>query len=219
MTWNDVLDAVRGGDLDRLNALLEGDPALAEARDEQGTSALMHAVYRRRPDLAARLRAARPRLEANEAAALGAASDLAARLGEDAAAARARTPDGFTPLHLAAYFGGLECASLLLEHGADPDDVSRNAMAVRPIHSATSSGRADVVALLLRAGADANARQQAEITPLMQAAHAGGGELVELLLAHGADPALRDATGKTARDYAEAAGHQALATRLASAAR
>jgi ankyrin repeat protein len=218
MTWNDVLDAVRGGDLDRLNSLLERDPSLAEARDEQGTAALMHAIYRRRPDLVARLRAARARLEASEAAALGAAPELAARLREDAGAARSRTPDGFTPLHLAAYFGGAECAALLLEHGADPEDLARNPMAVRPIHSATSAGQADVVALLLRSGANANARQQAAITPLMQAAHAGNRGLVELLLAHGADPALQDETGKTARDYATAAGQAALATRLAPAA-
>jgi len=216
MSWSDVLHAVREGDLARLDDLLGRDPTLAEARDAQGTPALMHAIYRRRPDLAERLRAARNRLDASEAAALGAAAELSARLREDAGAARARTPDGFTPLHLAAYFGGAECAALLLTHGADPEDVSRNAMAVRPLHSATSAGRSDVVALLLESGVDVNARQQADITPLMQAAHAGNVPLVEQLLARGADPSLPDASGKSAGDYAAGAGHAALAARLAA---
>ena len=52
-------------------------------------------------------------------------------------------PDGFTPLHLAAFFGRLEAAALLVDRGADLEAPSRNPRfpSVRPLHSAIAGGQ------------------------------------------------------------------------------
>jgi ankyrin repeat protein len=114
----------------------------------------------------------------------------------------ARSGDGFTALHLAAYFGGAETVRSLLAAGADPDADAANPFAVRPLHSAVSVRDHASVRALLAAGADPNVRQQGGYTPLHSAAHSDDAELVRLLLAHGADPALTADDGRTAADMA-----------------
>ena len=92
----------------------------------------------------------------------------------DPAAAHVRGPaDGFTALHLAAFFGGAAVARRLLDAGADPDAVARNPMAVRPLHSAVAGGQVEVALALIAAGADVGARQRHGWTPLHGAAQAG----------------------------------------------
>jgi hypothetical protein len=185
--------AVKSGDVEALRALLAADPRLASAR-ENGVSAVLVALYHRRPAARDALLEAGPEIGPLEAAALG---DVA-RLQVDA-----RGGDGFTPLHLAAFFGGAEAVRALLAAGADPDADADNTFGVRPIHSAAAAGARESVQALLEAGADPNLRQRdGGYTPLHSAAHNGDAELVRLLLAHGADPALTDDDGRDARALA-----------------
>ena len=51
-----------------------------------------------------------------------------------------RGGDGFTPLHLAAFFGGADAVRAILARGADPDADADNPPGVRPIHSAAAVG-------------------------------------------------------------------------------
>ena len=67
------------------------------------------------------LLAADPDLDVFEATALGYVDRLRERLEADPAAATAFSPDGFTALHFAAFFGKPEAARILLEHGAAVD--------------------------------------------------------------------------------------------------
>ena len=104
-TAQEVIAAVQAGDAQSLRALLAQDRSLARARDENGVSALMHALYRQRKDLAEVLRAARPELDVFEAASLG-RSDLVEEMVErDRRLANSHSGDGFTPLHFASFFG------------------------------------------------------------------------------------------------------------------
>ena len=48
----DLLDAVKSGDLPRLAQLLDQDPALANVRSEAGLSAVLLAVYYNQPVVA-----------------------------------------------------------------------------------------------------------------------------------------------------------------------
>ena len=50
---SDLIDAVRGGRIDDVRALLDADPALVSARAPDGASTLLLAVYQRRLDIAA----------------------------------------------------------------------------------------------------------------------------------------------------------------------
>jgi ankyrin repeat protein len=152
-------------------------------------SPILQALYRGDRAEAERLRAETPDLDVFDAAALGDLESLRELLDVDPDSVRAWSPDGFTPLHYAAYFDGPEAVQLLIDHGADLEAASRNeefALEARPLHSAVAAGRLDVAALLLEAGADPNARQHGGFTPLMGAERAGDFDVAELLIQHGA---------------------------------
>jgi ankyrin repeat protein len=201
-TGIEVLEAVRAGDVGRLSALLKQDPTLAGSRDEFGVSAIMHARYRSHMDMVELLLARRPHLDIFEAAALGRTQVVNARIDEDGAAAKAFSGDGFTPLHLAAFFGHAEVVALLLERGADPSAVARNASEVTPLHSAAAGRNLEAVRLLLMQGVDANARQRGGFTALHAAALHGEAGIARLLVARGASPQAASDDGKTALNLA-----------------
>jgi ankyrin repeat protein len=120
---------------------------------------------------------------------------------------------------MAAYFGRLEVARLLLERGADRNPVSSNDSRVTPLHSAVSARHRDLAGLLLALGASANAVQKGGSTPLHTAAHNGDEDIVDLLLLRGADPTRPADDGRTPPDMADEGGHAALADMLREASR
>jgi ankyrin repeat protein len=214
-TYEDALEVVRTGDASRLAGLLAADPTLAEARSENGLSLLIQACYHRKPELVDMLRAARTSLDLFEAASVAGAEDRGAELlAADPALATAWSGDGFTALHLAAFFDREPMARLLLERGADRDAVARNPMSVRPLHSAAASRSGAIVALLLDRGADVNAQQAGGWTALHAAAMFGDLPMVERLLDRGAEAGRANDQGKTALDLAVEKGHTEVAAVL-----
>ena len=212
--------AIDTGDADAVSQCLADDAGLAAARDDDGVSALMHALYRGRATIAEEIATALPALDVFEAAALGRVERLAALLENDATLSGARSPDGFTALHYPAFFGlgdAAGSARALLAAGADVNARSENVFSVEPLHSAVAGGHDDVVAVLVEAGADVNARQRHGWTPLLGAAQNGSLASVERLLAAGADPAARNDDGMSAVELARAADHGAIAERVEQA--
>jgi len=207
-----VLTAVQEGDAGRLARLLREAPELAQ-RAAGADSPLLAALYRGRRDLAEIVLSAGPALDGFEAAAADEVAALERALAADASLPRARSADGFTALHLAAFFGGARAAARLLAAGADPGAVAAMNQ-VQPLHSAAAGGHHEIARLLLEAGADPSARQQGGFTPLHAAGQAGDAELARLLLTAGARPNLRDDAGSTAADLADRGGHTATATLL-----
>ena len=209
--------AIAAGDVAAVAELIAGRPELAAARDPDGVSATMHALYRGRPAIAELLAAALPALDVFEAAALGRVERVGELLAADPSASAARSPDGFTALHYPAFFGGDDAAVIaqaLIDAGADVNARSDNEMAVLPLHSAVAGDRDDVTAVLLAAGADVHATQSHGWTALHGAAQNGASATVERLLAAGANPVVSNDEGRTAGDLAADAGHEALAARL-----
>jgi ankyrin repeat protein len=209
-----MFDAIDAGDEARLAELLASEPGLAGERDDDGVSAALHARYRDNHDAVAQLLATDPELDVFDAAGLGQPDRLADLLAADPGLATVFSGDGFTPLHLASFFGWVEATRLLLERAAPPNAVSRNPMQVMPLHSAAAGGHDELARLLVAAGADVNATQRHGYTPLHAAAQNGDAEMTEMLLAAGADPSARTDTGQTPADLAIASGHSALASRL-----
>jgi uncharacterized protein len=193
---NELFLAVTEGDVDTVRKLVSDDPSLASARDGSGLPVVLLALFHQKREVADALLAAEPELGVLEAAATGRAERLQELLDADPEAINERTPEGFTPLGLAAFLGGPAPVKVLLERGADPDDDADNQFGVRPVNAAAAAHDRETMELLLEAGADANAQQQGGFTPLHEAAHTDDVEMAELLLAHGADPALAADDGR-----------------------
>ena len=131
--------------------------------------------------------------------------------GADPAAAE---PRGRTPLALTACRGHDEVLLTLLGRGADIE--CRDARDWTPLHLATDAGHRSTVELLLAEGANANALdRQRGYTPLLLAAAAGHELVVFALVRHGANVQLRLPSGASARELAEAGGHERVSQLLA----
>lgn len=208
------LEAVKAGDLATVAARLAARPALANARDADGVSAVLLAVYHQEPDVGRMLIRAGAELGIHEAAAAGETARAAALLGAEPALANAVAPDGFTPLGLASFFGHLRIVQLLLTHGAEVNHASENALRVMPLHSAVASRHVAIAETLLAYDAEVNARQAGGFTPLHAAAQNGQLNMVRLLMQYGADPDLAADDGNTAADMATGAGHGEVAMLL-----
>lgn len=122
----------------------------------------------------------------------------------------ALSDDGWTPLHLAAFFGNLEAARLLLNKGAQANARSTNSMENTPLHAAAAGRHAAVVKLLLDHGASSNARQHGGWTALHAAAQNGDLEMARMLVSGGADVQARAENNQTALDLALTKGQQAM---------
>ncbi len=206
-------EAIAARDAKRVRALLKKDPALARAKDPNGNSPVLVAAYVGAPEIADLLANAGAQVTIFEAAALGRDETVKDLLAINPALLHARAHDGWSLLHLAAFFGHAELASFLLEQGGDLQAVSRNAMANTPLHSAVAGRRGALVRVLLEAGADPDALAHG-LTPLHLAAHAGHQPIAELLLAYGAIADLADPHGKTPADLAHEQGFPALADQI-----
>ena len=113
-TPSELIAAVDAGDAAAVAAMVAADPSLAAVRGDDGVSALLHARYRFHREVLDALLAADPDMDIFDAAALGHIDRLRARLDEDPGRARAYAADGFTALHLAAFFGKPEATRVLL---------------------------------------------------------------------------------------------------------
>lgn len=193
----DIFAAVGTGDPAKVDQLLRTDRRLAFARTDDGVSVVLWAMYVGQPRLATLLAHAKRDLDIFESAAVGLTERLGELLDEDVRRAGSWTEDGFTPLHLAAFFGHPDAARRLITAGADVEAVARNSMQVTPLHSAAASRHSECVRVLLDAGANADSQQQGGWTALHAAARNADLPTAELLLAAGADTNIATDEGHT----------------------
>uniref|UniRef100_A0A8C9YP61 Ankyrin 2 n=1 Tax=Sander lucioperca TaxID=283035 RepID=A0A8C9YP61_SANLU len=103
------------------------------------------------------------------------------------------TESGFTPLHIAAHYGNVNVATLLLNRGAAVDFTARNG--ITPLHVASKRGNTNMVGLLLDRGSQIDAKTRDGLTPLHCAARSGHDTAVEVLLERGAPLLARTKNG------------------------
>uniref|UniRef100_A0AAY4EQ54 Ankyrin 2 n=1 Tax=Denticeps clupeoides TaxID=299321 RepID=A0AAY4EQ54_9TELE len=103
------------------------------------------------------------------------------------------TESGFTPLHIAAHYGNVNVATLLLNRGAAVDFTARNG--ITPLHVASKRGNTNMVRLLLDRGGQIDAKTRDGLTPLHCAARSGHDPAVEILLERGAPMLARTKNG------------------------
>jgi ankyrin repeat protein len=116
---------------------------------------------------------------------------------------------GRTLLHMAAYKGLSEVARMLLEHHSAIEEIdvnARNKKGQTALHIASRYHHSSMVALLLKFGADVNAKDTDYVTPLLFTLWQGYSnyttpakisETAQLLLEHGASVHVRGKDGQT----------------------
>lgn len=182
---DDLWLAICEGDHAAVEAMVETRPDLARGSTDEGLPWTLAAVYRGHPGIADLLLRHGAELDAFTAAALGRTDQLEVLLDRGEAAVGERSPDGWTPLHLAAFFGHRETAAMLIDRGADLGARSTNDLENTPLHAALAGGRGPVAELLVERGADINAVASG-LRPLDIAAGREDHEMVEYLTRHGA---------------------------------
>ncbi len=196
-----LFDAVKAGDAAAVREWVTRAPESVNARDQEGNSPLILALYYGQKDIANLFIDHGATLTLYEAAAAGNLERVRRLVQADRGTVNSYSHDGFTPLHLAAFFGNSAILDFLVEAGADVNAVATNGSLLRPIHSAAAHSQNQVaqnmVETLVVHGADVNVKQQGGFTAIHTAADNGNLPLAQYLLAHGADVNVKTDDGKT----------------------
>ena len=153
------------------------DPSLASSRDLGGVSAIMLSRYRFNRATTDALLAADPELDVFEATALGYIDRLRERLTADPASATAFSPDGFTALHYAGFFGKVEAARELIAAGASVDVYTRTRSPTSRCMPRRPAGTSRSAACCSGPAPMSTPPSTAGYTPLHEAAQSGDVEL------------------------------------------
>jgi hypothetical protein len=154
MMLDDLLDACRRNDFERVVSLVTADPTLLTRSTPDGVSPILTALYHGSGEVVNWLKGRDWPRTLWDAAALDDADRLATLLDYEPGLVDTYSPDGWTALHLAAFFGAGRTANLLLSRGADHRLISRNTVANTPLHAAAAARRLPILEALLAAGAD-----------------------------------------------------------------
>lgn len=204
---DEIIAAAARGDLDQVTGLLARDPSLADAANMFGSTALHAAYYSARYKIVGLLLYKGRPLDGFLASELGLVGPLSDWLRRTPELAVARSPTGSTALHGACYWGSVEAARLLLDHGADVRAATSDAfLQIHPLGCAVATPDVPnpsqdesvvlrLVDLLLDRGADVNARRRDGMTALHSAAYRGHLQVVRRLLERGADASIRAHAG------------------------
>lgn len=219
-----ILTAAKSGDYDQVLAQIETDPALSSAANMLGSQPIHAAHFGGHQRIVELLLSRGVNLDFFLASELGMLDQVRSAIKSDPALTQAFSTAGSTALHRSCYWGQNAVASLLLEHGADPNALTRDSfLQIAPLSCAVAtpdvpnpSDREDVVLelaqLLISNGANVNARRRDGLTALHTAAYRGHLHVIEALLTHGADRTIRGYegagphAGQTAADMAAAQG-------------
>ncbi|MGJ4751752.1 ankyrin repeat domain-containing protein [Leptospira kmetyi] len=187
----EIFQAIASGQKAKVIGLLKRDPELFQSVTEEGITPVLFSLYYGKLDISKEIYDLNSERNLFEAAALGDLEQTKRIVASSPETINSLSKDGWSALHLAAYFGHLEIVKFLVASGADLSLTSKSKLSYgnTALHSAVATGKKAVVELLLEKGADANALQNpGAITPLhIAASRSGSIEIIQLLLKKGAD--------------------------------
>jgi uncharacterized protein len=194
---NEIIELIKTGKNDLLEAKLEENPSIAKSYTDQGVSLLQFSAYCKNSRAIEILKKYRTEVDIFEAVSIGHIQTIMQELTKKSGIINSYSADGFTLLGLASYFGHFSIVKLLLENGANPNIPSNNQFKVTPLHSACAISHFEIAELLIDYKADVNAKQMQEISPLHSASHNGQTKLVKLLIDNGAVINAKTESGQT----------------------
>jgi len=206
--------AIGAGNTAVVRTMLDAEPALINAKNEHGQSAILMAVYSGRSEIRDLLLARGVSMELHEAVAAGQLDRVKHLVDASPELSRSYSPDGFPIFALACAFGHLPVAMYLFAVGAQVNAAASNGTGYNALTGAVAGGRAEIADWLLQNAADPNYRYGGGFTPLLTAAANGHMEIVEMLLLHGADIYAKTNDGKSAVNIAEERKHAEIAELL-----
>jgi ankyrin repeat protein len=206
------IDAIKAGEFERVKAMVTADPTLIDAHSRSGDSAILTAVYHRQKEIVNLLVARGATLSLCDACAAGEIERVERTLNPSTI--NAYSADGWTPLHLAAFFGHPKITELLLAQHADVAARSRNANGNTPLHAALAGNHKLVAGLLIGHGADVNAADAQGWRPLHLAAANNNLDAITALIAQGADVMAPNGEGSTPLSLAQEKNHREAAALL-----
>jgi len=202
------IDAIKAGEFERVKAMVSAAPTLIDARSRTGESAILTAVYHRQKEIVNLLVARGAALTLFEAAAAGELERVERLVAADPPSVTTYSADGWTPLHLAAFFGHARIVELLLARGGDVAARSTNSTGNTPLHAALAANQKMAAGLLIGHAADVNAADAAGWRPLHLAAANNNIDSTKSLIAQGADPTAKNRDGLTPLNLAEQKNHR-----------
>ncbi|XP_062319718.1 fibronectin type 3 and ankyrin repeat domains protein 1 [Osmerus eperlanus] len=134
--------------------------------------------------------------------------DIVKYLRKFGASWKSQDMGGCTPLHWAADGGHLAVIAYMIQDKCELDIRDGVSQWTPLMRVSAVSGNPSVASLLIRAGADVNARDKDGKTPLMVAVLNNHEELVQLLLDSGADHDVKNEFGSGAAEMAKAFGRE-----------
>jgi hypothetical protein len=135
----------------------------------------------------------------------GTLTQLKAAVAKDADIINKVSPEGYTPLTLACYYGNNEVAKYLIENVKNINSISGYGT---PLMAATVKKNTELVKLLLENKANPNLTDQNGSTALHFCVIFSDVEIAKLLVEAEADATLKDNRGKSAEDYARITGNK-----------
>ena len=232
---DEIIAAAASGDIERVTALLDTDPALMNATNMFGSTPVHAAHYSGHSGIVRLLFERGRARDGFLAAEIGLIDELRTELDRDPSFVTRFSPIGATALHGACYWGSQPAARLLLERGADVNALTTDSfLKIAPIGSAVAAPDVPnpshdesvvlaLVGLLVDFGADVNRPRRDGMTALHAAAYRGHVEVIRKLLSAGANPNARSHAdggphaGQSPLDTALSQGQSAAAETLRSA--
>jgi len=206
--------AVDADDAETMRRLISKRADIVDAQREDGLSLVLYAMYHGKWELVDILAPIHPGLDVFESAALGRHERVRHLVTTNPRLLAKRSSDGWTALHLAAFFGQIDAVRVLIDKGANVNARSENDLANCPLHAAAAGRHFAACELLVANGADVDAKQHGGHTALMAAAQHGDRGLAEMFIKRGASRLPANDEGRTASSIAEEHGHEELAAFL-----
>src|SRR5262245_3052837 len=189
----ELFAAIRRGELSTMRSVLDRDPKLIRAVDENGSSPLILAAYwagaAEVKELLARGADPNAKNDSGVAALIPATDNLEATglLVEAGADVNARTETGDSALIVAARrAGAVRVVEYLLDKGASIKDSTKGGSTA--LHRAAEAGDTELLKLLVDRGAEVNAERKGGQAPLASAVVFNHEAAVRYLLSSGAKP-------------------------------